>query len=130
MGIDGGQKLQIRGPKAIIDEIQESGATIHGNEEINIIANRFFGKNASVVYRTDKCIVFNYDFRNEPIHQYLKELLITYPQCWIKNEHFTDCGYCGMWIGRFRGDVPEIQEFFWTELCDEEAYHCEDFSKC
>ena len=130
MGIDGGQKLQIRGPKAILDEIQECGAAIDGDDEVKLIAHHFFGKNANLVYRTDKSIVFNYHFRNEPIHQYFEALLRKYPMCWIKNEHSTDCGYCGMWIGRFRGDVPEIQEFLWTELCDEEAYHCEDFSKC
>jgi len=129
MGIDGGQKLQIRGPKAILDEIQECGAAIDGNDEVKLIAHHFFGKNVSVEYRTDKYIVFNYHFRNEPIHQYFEALLRAYPMCWIKNEHSTDCGYCGMWIGRFRGDKPEIQEFFWEELCDDEEYHCEDFSK-
>jgi hypothetical protein len=130
MGIDGRQTLQIRGPEAIIKEIEECGATLQeGNEEILYIASRFFGKAAKVTHRSDRYIVFSYEYRNYPIHQYFEELLVKYPQCWIKNQYNTDTGQCGMWIGRFRGEEPDIQELQWTELFIEEEFYCEDFSK-
>jgi hypothetical protein len=130
MGIDGRQTLQIRGPEAIIKEIEECGATLQeGNEEILYIASRFFGKAAKVTHRSDRYIVFSYEYRNYPIHQYFEELLVKYPQCWIKNQYTTDTGHCGMWIGRFRGEEPDIQELQWTELFIEEEFYGEDFSK-
>ena len=128
MGIDGRQTLQIRGPEPLIKEIEACGATLDGNEEILYTAGRFFGKAAEVTHRSERYIVFSYEYRNYPITQYLEELLVKYPQCWIKNEYHTETGHCGMWIGRFRGDEPEIQEFSWTELMDEELILGEDFS--
>lgn len=127
MGIDGRQTLQIRGPEPIIKEIEACGAAIEGNQEILHIAERFFG-NAEVTHRSERYIVFSYEYRNYPITEYLEELLVKYPQCWIKNEFHTETGHCGMWIGRFRGDEPDIQEFSWTELMDEELLMGEDFS--
>lgn len=130
MGIDGGQTLEIRGPEAIIKQIEECGAALgEGNEEILYIAARFFGKATKVKHRSERCIIFSYDFRNFPINEYLEELLIAYPQCWIKNEFRTEIGHCGMWIGRFRGEEPDIQELSWRELNDEEHFMGEDFSK-
>ena len=128
MGIDGRQTLQIRGPEPLIKEIEACGATLDGNEDILYTAGRFFGKAAEVTHRSERYIVFSYEYRNYPITQYLEELLVKYPQCWIKNEYHTETGHCGMWIGRFRGDEPEIQEFSWTELMDEELIMGEDFS--
>lgn len=130
MGIDGGQTLEIRGPEAIIKEIEECGAALsEGNEEILYIASRFFGKAAEVKHRSERCIVFSYEFRNFPINEYLVELLVTYPQCWMKNKFRTEIGHCGMWIGRFRGDEPDIQELSWRELDNDEYFMVEDFSK-
>lgn len=129
MGIDGGQRLEIRGPESVIAEIEACGAALEGNEEILYIASRFFGKAANVKHRSARCIVFSYEFRNFPITQYLEELLVTYPQCWIKNEFRTELGHCGLWIGRFIGEEPDIQEVTWRELTDEEHYMVEDFSK-
>ena len=129
MGIDGRQRLQIRGPEPIIKQIEACGAALHeGNEEILHIASRFFGKDIEISHRSERYIVFSYDYRNFPIHQYLEDLLVKYPQCWIKNEYNTETGHCGMWIGRFRGDEPDIQELFWTELIIEEQLMGEDFS--
>jgi len=130
MGIDGRQSLEIRGPEAIIKEIEACGAALHeGNEEILYIASRFFGKSVQVKERSERCIIFSYEFRNFPINEYLIELLVTYPQCWIKNQYSADDGQCGMWIGRFRGEEPDIQELSWRELTDVEEFHVEDFSK-
>jgi hypothetical protein len=129
MGIDGWQKLQIRGHEKIIAEIEACGAALdEGNEEILHIAKRFFGTAAKVTHRSNKYIVFSYEFRNFPINEYLEELLVKYPTCWIKNQYSTDDGQCGMWIGRFRGEEPDIQQFTWTELTDLEEFHGEDFS--
>ena len=129
MGIDGRQTLQIRGPEAIIAEIEACGSALQeGNEEILYIAFLFFGKAANITYRTNQHIIFSYDYRNFPNNTYLEELLVNYPQCWIKNEYTTETGQCGMWIGRFRGEEPDIQEFSWTELMEEELMS-DDFSK-
>ena len=128
MGIDGRQTLQIRGPEPIIKQIEACRAALHeGNEDILCIAERFFG-NAEITHRAPRYIVFSYEYRNFPINQYLEELLVTYPQCWIKNEFYTETGHCGMWIGRFRGDEPDIQELSWMELMIEEQMMGEDFS--
>jgi hypothetical protein len=128
MGIDGGQTLEIRGPEAIIKQIEECGAALNeGNEEILYIATRFFGKAANVKHRSERYIVFSYEFRNYPINEYLVELLAAYPQCWMKNEFRTEIGHCGMWIGRFRGEEPDIQELSWRELDNDEYFMVEDF---
>jgi len=128
MGIDGRQTLHIRGPLAMIDEIEASGGVIDGNEEIMLIADRFFGKNA-MIHRSARSIVFNYEFRNEPINQYLEALLKRFPKCWMKNEYHTEDGNCGMWIGRFIGNEVKIQVLNWTELTIEEELMEEDFSQ-
>lgn len=133
MGIDGRQTLQIRGPESVIQKIQATSAKLcEGSDEILYISERFFDE-AKVTHRSEKYIVFSYEFRNVPIHHYLQALLEKYPQCWMKNEFSTDSGDCGMWIGRFRGpvseDKPDIQEFSWMELCIEEEFHGEDFSR-
>jgi hypothetical protein len=128
MGIDGWQTLHIRGHESVIKQIEASGAALaEGSEDILYIANRFFGK-AEVTHRSEKYIVFSYEYRNFPIHEYLEELLITYPTCWIKNTYRTEEGNCGMWIGRFIGEEPDIQELKWRELNDDEELLGEDFS--
>ena len=129
MGIDGQQTLHIRGHEAVIKQIEACGAALsEGNEEILYIAHRFFGKAAEITHRSEKYIVFSYEYRNFPITEYLEELLITYPQCWFKNEYRTEEGNCGMWIGRFIGEEPDIQELTWRELNDDEVFMGEDFS--
>ena len=129
MGIDGRQTLQIRGPEAVIQKIQDTCAMLtDGSEDILYISERFFGKNVKVTHRSERYIVFSYEFRNIPIHNYLQALLEKYPPCWMKNEFSTDSGHCGMWLGRFRSGVREIQELSWMELFIEEEHFGEDFS--
>ena len=128
MGIDGRQTLQIRGPESVIQKIQDTSAMLtEGSDEILYIAERFF-KDAKVIHRSEKYIVFSYEFRNVTINHYLMLLLKKYRQCWMKNEFHTDSGQCGMWLGRFRGLLPEIQELSWKELFIEEEFHGTDFS--
>ena len=128
MGIDGRQTLYIRGPEVFIQMIQDTSAKLtEGNDEILYIAERFF-ENAKVIHRSEKYLVFSYEFRNVPINHYLQALLEKYPQCWMKNEFSTDSGQCGMWLGRFRHRKPYIQELSWMELSIEEEFQGEDFS--
>lgn len=126
MGVDGTNTLYIRGSKEILDEIEQTGAAIDTSA---IVAKRFFGtNNVTVVHREPRFLILRYEFRNEPVYEYLKELLAKYPTCWMKNLYDTEIGACGLWIGRFCGKEMSIQELKWTELCDEEQSCLTDFS--
>jgi len=131
MGIDGRQYLEIRGPKAVLDTIENTGAAlVEGNENIRIISNRFFGpENVEIRHRSDRYLVLSYEFRNRDVYEYLLQLLMTYPKCWIKNDYKTEDGDCGLWTARMRDGAPVIQELTWVELSVEEILHVEDFSE-
>lgn len=130
MGIDGTNCLEIRGSKEDLDILQVSGVAIDGDDEIKAIAERFFGsKQISILKRTKKYLVVGYEFRNYPVYEYLRALLEAYPKCWIKNTFQTETGACGLWVGRFQGGVPEIQESEWRELTHEEEEYDTDFSR-
>jgi len=128
MGIDGQQILEIRGPSEILDILEESHLVLNG-PRTSEIANRFFGQRIEVCNRTPKHFVVSYEFRNEPVYEYLQELLQKYPMCWMKNTYMGDDGSCGLWIGRIVGGKPQIQTAIWQELCAEELYMGEDFQR-
>jgi hypothetical protein len=133
MGVDGRQTLYICGPESIIQKIEklrgritdcsEPTITATFEKEILEISERFFGTNAEIVHRSDRYIIFSYEYRNFPIHQYFDKLLETFPSCWIKNKYHNELGHCGIWIGRYVGGVKEIQDVFWKELSIDEEFH-------
>ena len=129
MGIDGTNWLEIHGSKEDIDMLQESGLVIHGNEDISQIAERFFGSKIKILKRRDTHLATTYEFRNYPIYEYLRALLESYPKCWIKNTFKTEVGTTGVWIGRFKNGLVEIQESTWRELTYEEEECVTDFSQ-
>lgn len=133
MGIDGTNYLYIRGSKHVLDTIQASGLILNSEkEEIQNVVRHFFDSpysKAQVIKRTNTLLMVKYDFRNLPIYDYLKELLATYPTCWMKNTFSTETGACGVWIGQYHGGVQQIQETEWMELTEEEMEYVEDFSK-
>lgn len=130
MGIDGMNSLEIRGSKEDLDALQQSGLVLKSTKELEEIANRFFGLNqVHVLTRTNTRLFVSYEFRNYPVYEYLYELLKAYPRCWMKNTFHTETGTYGVWVGRFQGGEPEIQEFSWKELSYEEQAHLTDFSK-
>jgi len=130
MGIDGRQHLEIYGPSESMDALEASRLVLEtANEELAYISTRFFGKECHIERVAFNRISLWYEFRNQPIYQYLIELLLQYPKCWIKNEYNTENGDCGIWMARMVDGTPSIQEFTWQELCIEEAMGGEDFSK-
>jgi hypothetical protein len=130
MGLDGIQYLEIRGPKTVLDTIQESGLFLEtDSNELHFIAYNYFGKeHVSICHRTDTYIVISYKFRNKPFLNYLRQALQTYPLCWMKNEYIADDGSCGLWIGRFSNRILKEQILEWTELSLEELEYREDYS--
>ena len=127
MGIDGRQVLEIRGSQQILDALEQSGIVFEGGDPQ--IAERFFGPhNLHVSHRSPRHLVVTYEFRNLPVYEYLKQLLIAHPTVWIKNDYTTEEGYCGLWVGQMYNGSPSIQELEWTELAQEEKEFREDFS--
>ena len=99
------------------------------NEEFAYLGDRFFGKEVSIKRLAFNHIGLSYEFRNEPIYEYLTELLVQHPKCWLKNEYHTEDGDCAIWIARMVDGNPSVQEFEWQELFIEEALGSQDFSK-
>lgn len=130
MGVDGEQTLQIRGPDLMLDAMETNGLLFDTeDQELLYIGKRFFGKDQiKIKHRSPKYLVVSYEYRNLPVYQYLSELLLTYPKCWMKNEFHTDQGICGVWIARMTNGQINAQEQAWTELCYEEILMGEDFS--
>jgi len=129
MGIDGIQYLLIYGPSESMDALVTCELVLETNDEdLAYIGKRFFGNEVSIKRHGFNQIEVTYEFRNEPIYNYLTELLIQNPKCWIKNEYNTENGDCGIWIARMVDGTPSVQEFTWQELCIEEVMGGEDFS--
>jgi len=132
MGIDGRNKLCIRGAQEILDRLEASGFALDTTDpELQEIAAVFFGpNNIGILHRGPRYLVIGYNFRNEPVYQYLTALLKANPTCWIKNTYTTDIGICGLWVGRCGPNgSPSIQELEWSELCEEEIEFETDFSR-
>jgi len=131
MGIDGRNKLCIRGEQEILDRLEASGFALETTDpKLQEIAAIFFGKNIDILHRAPKYLVIGYNFRNQPVYQYLTALLKANPTCWIKNTYTTDIGNCGLWIGRMAPNgAASIQELEWEELCEEEIAFETDFSR-
>ena len=127
MGVDGTQVLQVRGPASVLDAMEDCHLIIQGDENINLIANRFFVQ-ADLSRKDPKFLVVTYEYRNMPVYEYLEALLREFPQCWMKNEFSTDQGICGVWIGRMIDGEPALQEQAWMELGYDEI-EGEDFSE-
>jgi len=127
MGLDGLQRLEIRGPSHILTMLEDCQLVLDRYYNPDI-PERFFGRRLEVCQRTPRHLIVSYEFRNEPIYEYLEDLLRAYPMCWMKNTYMADDGSCGLWIARMVNDKLSIQRFEWKELCAEEMYNGEDFS--
>ena len=128
MGIDGIQRIYIRGPAQNLDELQARGLRMDdpANPEAEYVGTHqyFFGPdNVDVGHREPNYLACSMIFRNDTIYEQMEMLLNKYPKCWFKNEYETETGNCGMWIGRYRNGKPEIQTLEWKELAIEELHH-------
>lgn len=137
MGIDGSNKLIIVGPSKIIDEL-ENNKIVLKNSDVNNDSNLIYLKK---YYLGDNCCIerqkkneenisnkltIYFDYRNIPPNDYLKILLEKYPECWIKNEYYTEDGDAGSWIGFYDyNGKQDIQELKWRELSVQDHYQYE-----
>jgi hypothetical protein len=124
MGIDGSNYLQVRGPELDIASLAASLLVIENPDSVckwgqSIVTNLLGPKNVKIAHRSPNYITFNYPFRNGPIYDYLKQLLIEHPKCWFKNEYITEDGNAGLWIARMGPTEPSIQELEWSELSED-----------
>lgn len=131
MGIDGNNFLEVRGSKEDLDTLESSGFVLKSdNKELVNIAERFFSSSQfKLIKRTPTFLYIGYEFRNYPIYEYLYELLVAYPKCWMKNTFTTETGTCGVWIGRTVNGIPHVEQSYWRELTYEEIEYVTDFSK-
>lgn len=125
MGIDGSNHLQVRGPELDIASLAASLLVIEDPDSVckwgqSIVNNLLGPKNVKISHRSENYITFNYPFRNSPIHDYLKQLVIQHPKCWFKNEYITEDGNAGVWIGRMGPTGPITQEVEWDELSEDD----------
>lgn len=59
-----------------------------------------------------------------PDYEWLENLVVKYPSCWISNEWIKEGGYAGIWNGFMNKNKPEIQYFEWNDLCTEKEDFC------
>ena len=125
MGIDGSNHLQVRGPELDIASLAASLLVIEDPDSVckwgqSIVNNLLGSANVKIGHRSANYITFNYPFRNSPIYDYLKQLVIQHPKCWFKNEYITEDGDAGVWIGRMGPTGPTTQEVEWFELSEDD----------
>ena len=129
MGIDGENTLNIRGPKEVLDQLEANCCGIPNTLDPDYLEFYFGPKNAKVLHRAPNYLVIGYPFRNDIFREYLLFLLKTYPQIWLKNEHYDENGGAGVWIAHMVQGMPHVQERTWQELSPEEMSYLTDFSK-
>lgn len=131
MGIDGVNRLHIRGPKEVLDVLEKIRfcLPIPDGSDWQYLLDEYFRKNAKIERGGEHYLYIRYDFRNQPPNDYLTYVLETYPQLWMKNEYDTEEGYCGIWTARTCNGKPSVQVVEWIEPCIEEMMGCEDFSQ-
>lgn len=57
-----------------------------------------------------------------PDFDWLKNLLISYPECWIKNEWHEEGGMAGVWIAYMENEETIIKQMNWHDLSIEDEY--------
>jgi hypothetical protein len=97
---DGTNYISIRGPSKDLDILEKN---------VKIKFERF-----------QPTYLFGKYVRKVPDSMFLENLLDLYPRCWIKNEHSTKLGLCGLWIGKYNGEKKHLQILNWAELSEEE----------
>lgn len=123
--MEGQNILTVRGPKATLDEIEQSGANVECDE---MYAGMFGKENCKTLERTDNCLLMIYAFRDISMNAYLFKLLKQYKDCWFKNEFETDSGGAGVWIGRYIHGKVDTQEVSWKELTVKEIAHDKNYN--
>ena len=138
MGIDGHNHLTILGPSKTLDII-ENGGIVLSNEEITGDKDLIYFKNNYFTESWASCrmvrqkptkkddgkvtsnkLEIHFLYRNNTVDEYLCYLLDKYPDCWFKNEYYTEDGDCGLWLGEMNENGEKnIQTRYWFENCEE-----------
>jgi hypothetical protein len=131
MGIDGTNRLHIRGPKEVLDVLQNCGLAVPFPDDkpwLYLVQNYFGPANVKMHRTSERYLYMSYAFRNQPCYDYLLHILQKYPQVWMKNEYDTEEGFCGVWVAHMQRYMPSILMVDWTVPKIEEMMYCEDFS--
>ena len=138
MGIDGHNHLTILGPSNTLDIIENGGIVlsdeeITGDKDLIYFKNNYFTESwasCRMVRQkptkkddgkvTSNKLEIHFLYRNNTVDEYLGYLLDKYPDCWFKNEYYTEYGDCGLWLGEMNENGEKnIQTRYWFENCEE-----------
>jgi len=129
MGVDCWNKLTIRGPIDMLNELEQTKLRLEDlSGELADINSDYFGDtNVEIQRITDRCLVATYESRNGSFLDFLNLLLLKYWKCWMKNEMIAEDGKAQVWIASILDGLVSAQTVEWQELSMEEAEHRDDF---
>jgi hypothetical protein len=129
MGVDCWNKLTIRGPIDMLNELEQTKLRLEDlSGVLDFINTTYFGvENVEVQMRTDRCLTVSYRSRNGSFLDFLNLLLLKYWKCWMKNEMIGEDGKAQVWIASILDGLVSSQTVEWQELSLEEAEHRDDF---
>lgn len=129
MGVDCWNKLTIRGPIDMLDELEQTKLRLEDlSGDLVFINTEYFGdEHVEIQCRTERCLTVSYMSRNGSFIKFLDQLLLKYWKCWMKNEMIGEDGRAQVWIASILDGLVSSQTVEWQELSMEEAEHRDDF---
>ena len=129
MGVDCWNKLTIRGPIDMLDELEQTKLRLEDlSGDLVFINTEYFGdEHVEIQMRTDRCLIVSYLSRNGSFVEFLNLLLLKYWKCWMKNEMIGEDGKAQVWVASILDGLVSSQIVEWQELSMEEAEHRDDF---
>ena len=129
MGVDCWNKLTIRGPIDMLDELEQTKLRLEDlSGDLAFINTTYFGdEHVEIQSRTERCLVVSYLSRNGSFIKFLDQLILKYWKCWMKNEMIGEDGKAQVWIASILDGLVSSQTVEWQELSMEEAEHRDDF---
>jgi hypothetical protein len=129
MGVDCWNKLTIRGPIDMLNELEQTKLRLEDlSGVLDFINTTYFGvENVEVQCRTDRCLTVSYRSRNGSFLDFLNLLLLKYWKCWMKNEMIGEDGRAQVWVASILDGLVSSQTVEWQELSMEEVEHRDDF---
>lgn len=129
MGVDCWNKLTIRGPIDMLNELEQTKLRLEDlSGDLAFINTTYFGdEHVEIQMRTDRCLIVSYLSRNGSFIKFLDQLLLKYWKCWMKNEMIGEDGKAQVWIASILDGLVSSQIVEWQELSMEEAEHRDDF---
>jgi len=108
--------------------------TSEDREELNsLITNEFqhiensdyvYNETAKMYKRGCRGAILSLRSAWNPPYDFLENILINYPSCWIKNEWNEEGGFAGVWIGYVTSDGEKIiKDLQWDDLSIEDKHY-------